>query len=63
MGTLLKLFKCLLRRDLIFREPPPSSAVEEELVDDGSLPMDMATPPADNLPTWDDILMGDGADD
>jgi hypothetical protein len=59
----LQCLKCLLHQDLIFHEPAPSSAVEvleEELADDGILPVDIETMPADNLPTWDDILMGDG---
>jgi hypothetical protein len=61
----LQFLKCLLRKDLIFREPPPTSALEHdlEIVDDDS---DVDWVDEDELKSWDSLLIdvdGEDSDD
>jgi hypothetical protein len=52
----LQFLKCLLRKDLIFREPQPSSALEHELevIDDDG---DVDWVDEDERKSWDSLLI------
>jgi hAT family C-terminal dimerisation region len=56
----LQCVKCCIQHDLLFREPPPSSALETEL--DGESE-DGEEPEAVEDESWDSILLDDEEDD
>jgi hypothetical protein len=56
----LQCVKCCIRHDLLFREPPPSSALETEL--DSEI-KDGEEPEAVEDESWDSMLLDDDNDD
>lgn len=58
----LQFIKCLLRTDLIFREPQPSSILEDEL--EGVVEVDNDPDWEDEDPSsWDDLFISEDSDD
>jgi hypothetical protein len=56
----LQCVKCRIRHDLLFREPPPSSALEMELDSEGE---DGEEPEAVEDESWESILLDDDEGD
>jgi hypothetical protein len=55
----LQCVKCILRHDLIFREPDPSSAEEADLSDDDDNSLEEDKNKEDDESSWDVIIDGD----
>lgn len=62
----LQCLKCAIRHDLLFQEPAPSSAVEDDLeeIDPGLIEVDTA-PPEEEVDEvgWDDMILVEDEDE